>query len=375
MKRPWTLLISPVVPDVNGTGIHRRAWMWAEELARSANLVTLVINADLTYSGAPNTLPGRTLVVTPDARSVRWWRRFTWRTFMPVGLREVLRDLPDDPPSRLIIFRLKVLPVIDRLPRHWFAQLEIDLDDWDSEAHRSFIWMALRHGHWRESARYLQFYGLSRIKERIAVSLARVIHLAAAEDAAEFARRHPRAQVNVVPNRIAPLSKVWPVTRGRHSASLLFVGSLGYLPNTDAIYWFVRRLLPRLMKTHPQATLCVVGDATGELARFLRAAPLVWMGRLDDLSEVYAQSDIAIAPLRGGSGTKFKVLEGWLHHRAVVATTHAVRGLGVVSGVHALVADSDEDFVAACRLLLDDESLRERIAEAGYRLVREKFVL
>ncbi len=375
MKRPWTLLISPVVPDAQGTGIQRRAWMWASELSRSYDLVTLVINGAPVNVGGPSAVPGKMIVVAPDARSNHWWKRYTWRRPMPAAFHDVVRELPADPPHQIIVFRLEVLPVIHWLPIHWHDRLDIDIDDWESQKYRGFIWMALRYRQWRESASYCQFYCLSRITERAAVLLARVIYIAAAEDAKVLARKHPRAQVIPLPNRIVALSEGLPEHRHPQSASLLFVGDLRYLPNRDAIYWFVNNALPRLLKSHPQLTFYVVGDATEELARFLKAAPLVWAGRLPDLRDAYANTAIAIAPLRGGSGTKFKILEAWLYHRAVVATSHAVRGLGVSPGIHALVADDVDTFVAACQLLLDDESRRHRIAEAGHRLVHENFML
>jgi glycosyltransferase involved in cell wall biosynthesis len=274
-----------------------------------------------------------------------------------------------------MVFRLDVLPVINWLPKHWLDQLDIDLDDWESKKYLGFIWMALQHYRWRESASYLQFYALSRVMERAAVSLARVIHIAAEEDAAAFTRIHPRAKLNIAPNQIAPLTSDSSNSCPTKAEALLFVGNLRYLPNSDAIYWAIQKMLPRLRQTHPNVTLYVVGDASADLAQFLGNAPVKWAGRLDDLSDIYAQSTIAIAPLRGGSGTKFKILEAWLYRRAVVATTHAARGLGIVPGVHALVADTVEDFVSACQQLLDDEGLRNKIANAGHQLVHEKFVL
>jgi glycosyltransferase involved in cell wall biosynthesis len=78
-----------------------------------------------------------------------------------------------------------------------------------------------------------------------------------------------------------------------------------------------------------------------------------------------ARADLAVVPLRSGSGTRLKILESFAHRLPVVSTTLGAEGLDVEDGVHLLVADDAGGFAAACERLLTDDDLRVRIADAA----------
>ena len=57
-----------------------------------------------------------------------------------------------------------------------------------------------------------------------------------------------------------------------------------------------------------------------------------------------ARADLAVVPLRIGSGTRLKILESFAHRIPVVSTTIGADGLDVEDGVHLLLADRPEEF-------------------------------
>ena len=67
------------------------------------------------------------------------------------------------------------------------------------------------------------------------------------------------------------------------------------------------------------------------------------------------------------------MLEAFAHRRPVVATTIGTRGIPVQHGEHLLVADDASSFAAACQQLLDDAERGERLADAAFQLVHERF--
>jgi glycosyltransferase involved in cell wall biosynthesis len=81
-----------------------------------------------------------------------------------------------------------------------------------------------------------------------------------------------------------------------------------------------------------------------------------------------ARADIAVVPLRIASGTRLKILESFAHRVPVVSTTLGADGLDVHDGVHLLLADTPDDFAAACRRLLSDTALRKRMVDAAEEL-------
>ena len=82
---------------------------------------------------------------------------------------------------------------------------------------------------------------------------------------------------------------------------------------------------------------------------------------------------VAIVPLRAGSGTRVKILEAWAASRPVVSTTLGAEGLQATDGEHLILADGPEEFAAAVTRLLESEELRKRLGRAGRRLYERDF--
>ena len=82
---------------------------------------------------------------------------------------------------------------------------------------------------------------------------------------------------------------------------------------------------------------------------------------------------VSIAPLRYGSGMKGKIGEAFSYGVPVVTTSVGAEGIGIVNGVHALVADTPEEFANAVCRLIEDEALWNRLSTAGKRLLEERW--
>ncbi len=155
--------------------------------------------------------------------------------------------------------------------------------------------------------------------------------------------------------------------------TLMLVGTLDYRPNADAAEIAVREVLPRVRRDVPGACLRLVGRAGPGTAALARAPGVVATGMVDDIAAELARADVAVVPIRFGSGTRIKILEAFAHRIPVVATTVGAAGLGVRDGREALIADDPASFAAACVRVLRDDDLRRRLVTAGERLWRERY--
>lgn len=374
MKR-WSLLISPVIPDAEGNGLDRRAWMWAHEMSQGGDLATLVIGNE-SPGPVARELPGRMTVVSKRLPVPRSKKTIGWRVPDPEAVRAALAPWGDGPPpDRILLFRLGISTVLDGLPLAWRGRVELDMDDLESEKYKSLAVLSARRGSFWPALQFLAGARFYARHEKWALEKFSTIHISASEDAEILRKRVPKANVCVMPNRIvgppAPYQEWVPDRRPK----ILFVGTLGYLPNRDAVVWLMDRIQPKMAKAIPGVVMTVVGAAPERLGARLAASALDWRGYVETLDDLYEEAAVVIAPVRGGSGTKMKVLEAWRHRRAVVATRHAVRGFGGVPGRHVLIADTADEIVEACRRLIDDEALRRRIADEGHALFMSRFAL
>ncbi|MFY8003541.1 MAG: glycosyltransferase family 4 protein, partial [Chitinophagaceae bacterium] len=89
----------------------------------------------------------------------------------------------------------------------------------------------------------------------------------------------------------------------------MFCGTLNYMPNEVALFWFCQKVTPFLEETNWQ--LWVVGKgASPTLMHFLKQFPQVKLiGEVASVNTYYHQTGIAIVPLQKGSGTRLKILE------------------------------------------------------------------
>lgn len=173
----------------------------------------------------------------------------------------------------------------------------------------------------------------------------------------------------IVPNGYDPPGR--PLGRLEVNAppTLLFQGVLHYGPNADAARWLVDSIGPRLRHLVPDAEIRLVGAPNPPIRRLADPPRVHVVGWVPEMAPELARADVVVVPLRYGSGTRVKALEAFAHRIPVVSTTLGAEGLGAIDGRHLLLADTVEDFAAACARLLTDVGLRERLVEEAHRLL------
>jgi glycosyltransferase involved in cell wall biosynthesis len=80
-----------------------------------------------------------------------------------------------------------------------------------------------------------------------------------------------------------------------------------------------------------------------------------------------------VVPIRVGSGSRLKALEGLALGRPVVGTTIGLEGLDLAAGAEALVADDAVTFAGAVIRLLGDDHLASSLARDGRAAVEARF--
>jgi polysaccharide biosynthesis protein PslH len=151
--------------------------------------------------------------------------------------------------------------------------------------------------------------------------------------------------------------------RAAHVPTILFIGTLGYAPNVDAIMWFYTRVFHRLLRaTAYRLRLIIVGrHPPAALARLRFQRGIEIWDNAADIGRCYSSADLIIAPLRAGGGTRIKIIEAAKYGVPIVATRLAAEGTSFQNGVDMLVADNAEPFLRACLLLMRNRSLAQRL--------------
>ena len=183
----------------------------------------------------------------------------------------------------------------------------------------------------------------------------------------------PRARVEVVPNSV-DLSKLplLPAAAGGAGPRLLFVGSLDYPPNLEAVTELVHRHVPVLRAAFPDLTVRLVGkDPDGHGRRFAGVPGVDVVGPVDDVVEHYRDTHAVYLPIRSGGGTRIKILEAWALGVPVLSTAVGAEGLPADNGEHLRCFETPAEGCEALRRVLAGEAAA--LCANGRQLVEERF--
>jgi polysaccharide biosynthesis protein PslH len=131
--------------------------------------------------------------------------------------------------------------------------------------------------------------------------------------------------------------------------SYVFAGTMDYPPNVDAVKWFADEILPAIRCSVPAARFYIVGtNPTRDVRRLSRIPGVFVAGRVPDVRPYVAHATASVAPMRVARGIQNKVLEAMALARPVVLTSGALDGIEARPGQEVILADTAEQFAAAC---------------------------
>lgn len=157
--------------------------------------------------------------------------------------------------------------------------------------------------------------------------------------------------------------------------NIVFTGSMDWLPNEDAIKWFIDEVLPLIRVEIPDASLTVVGrDPFPALLKLAEQDPLIKVtGRVPDVRPFMDEATVYAVPIRIGGGTRLKLYEAMAMELPIVSTTVGAEGLPLVDGEDILFRDSAEDFANGIVDLLKNKGKATELGKRAGDRVRRDF--
>jgi sugar transferase (PEP-CTERM/EpsH1 system associated) len=195
------------------------------------------------------------------------------------------------------------------------------------------------------------------------------------EDAAVFHERYGVERVSSVPTGVDTEFFRPSGIVSRKPASIVFTGSMDWMPNEDGMTFFVEDVLPLVKRAVPEATLTIVGRNPTARVRALAEgrSDITVTGTVPDVRPFLESASVVVVPLRIGGGTRIKIYEAMGMERAVVSTTIGAEGLDVVDGEHILLADDPQSFADAVIGLLHAPERAEQVGRQAASHVRAHF--
>jgi len=164
-----------------------------------------------------------------------------------------------------------------------------------------------------------------------------------------------------------------PLGSPRRKYSLIFIGTMNWYPNVEAVSFILERILPGLKKLNPDVSLDIIGSSPPQsILQHNGKNGVVIHGFVDDIRPYFDSAHIYICPITDGGGTKLKILDALAMGKAIVAHPVACEGINVVNGESVMLCETDAEFIAAIdKLLLDDDLVNKLGINARELAIRE----
>ena len=192
-------------------------------------------------------------------------------------------------------------------------------------------------------------------------------------DAIVFQRHCAEDVIEIIPNGV-DITHYQPDVSSEVPAHLIYIGSMDWYPNEDAVGFFADEVLPRIQERVPDVRFSIVGgNPSARVQKLAERKGVVVTGRVPEIKPYFAEATVFVVPLRIGSGTRLKILEALAMGKAIVSTSVGAEGLDLKDGEEIFIADEPIVFADAVTRLLTDASLRRWIGGNGRARVERDY--
>jgi len=153
----------------------------------------------------------------------------------------------------------------------------------------------------------------------------------------------------------------------------LFLGSLDWQPNQEAVQWLQNDIWPAIQKTSPRSSCVVAGKNAPARLMVKDHAGLKMAGFVPDAQTCMRQNPLFLVPMRSGSGIRIKILEALSLGLAVVSTRLGAEGLPVQHQRELWLAETPLEFAAAVHWLQQNPEEAFAMGERGKSMVAAHF--
>ncbi len=218
-----------------------------------------------------------------------------------------------------------------------------------------------------------QWQKYEAFERRVFQQVDRVVAVSA-EDSTLIRKHFGVGHVDVVENGV-DTNYFQPGSSQRVPGQILFLGSLDWRPNLDAVEQLLSHVFPAVLAQEPSARLCLVGRSPPEfLRRRLAATPGVELyADVKDVRPFLAQAALMVVPLRIGGGSRLKILEAFASGLPVISTKVGAEGLDASHGTHFTAVDTVENMTTAILENLRNSRLASSVVGRARRLVEDRY--
>jgi glycosyltransferase involved in cell wall biosynthesis len=153
------------------------------------------------------------------------------------------------------------------------------------------------------------------------------------------------------------------------SVIVVFHGTYSFPPNKEAIETIIDCIAPKF-ENDPSVLFVLYGS---DVPKF-EQPNVRSFGFIEDLHQAVSIADIALMPLRSGSGTKLKLFDYMNAGLPIITTRKGIEGVRVNDNEHVIIVDNiDKEMVDSIKYLVQNRQERERLGLNARRLAEDEY--
>jgi polysaccharide biosynthesis protein PslH len=214
-----------------------------------------------------------------------------------------------------------------------------------------------------------------REAERAACRRAAFLMACSQHDRDLLAQISPDLAISVVPNAVDAEGVEVLDLPETAAPIVLFQGGMDWYPNRDAVEFFAAGILPLIRSVCADVKFVVAGRNPPAylVDKFRDDHAIEFTGTVSSMLPYLAAATVLVCPLRLGSGTRIKILEGCAAAKPVVSTTIGAEGLNLEHGKQILLADDPAEFARFVIEVLRDRVRARSIGSAARAAVLQRY--
>ncbi|MCC5908544.1 MAG: glycosyltransferase family 4 protein [Balneolaceae bacterium] len=377
MKKKKLLFITPVNPLAKSRGRNLRAYSWVHHLIKKYEVTILCTSVSGEFYQTDEKKQVSDIPVHYYRKKLGFLRRiFNLLLLKPTAWNSVTGSFKKwigqekiGQYDVVLCFRLVNIPAGFFLFRQLnCSELWLDLDEVDSDVKRQISTLQFCNGDIRQAMRMRLESQLYRVQEWLNLNRFQKIFVTTAAEKQKLRKIYSIEKSEIFENKLA-IRRTDCKNPGR-PFRFLFVGNSGYYPNYDAISFIADEVIPSVREKTTIPFKCTIlggGDNNKLLEKVRSADEIEYIYDLDDLTELYDNTDAVLIPLRAGGGSSFKLIEAMSFSKPIVATPVGVRGFNLNPDQEVLIGTTADELAEQCCKLMENTDLFRKLSRNGQK--------
>lgn len=146
---------------------------------------------------------------------------------------------------------------------------------------------------------------------------------------------------------------------------LFHLGSMDWMPNVEAIKWFLEKCWKQVHSIYPDLKLYLAGRSFPREIIDAKYPNVICEGKIADAHLYMRKKQIMIVPLHSGSGIRVKIIQGMAMGKTIISTTIGAEGISIENEKNILLADTPEEFINVIGKCILNQQMCHQIGKSG----------